>query len=121
MDGNTGGIMLGGKERHLRYDLNSVAEIGERLGITVRLDNLGQDLLAQELPLKALRVLLWAGLIHEDPELTEEAAGGFVDQDNFAAVTQYFFGLFAGIGAAIAPPAEAPEESVLTEEPTKKT
>ena len=111
-DGNAITLDLGGKTRRLRYDLNSVAEIGERLGITVRLDSLGEDLLGKDLPLRSLRVLLWAGLVHEDPELTEEAVGSWVDQDNFGEVTQSFFGLFAAIGAAMLPPETLPEESV---------
>ena len=101
MDGNTVTLELGGRARRLKYDLNAIAEIGERLGITVRLSNLGGDLLERELPLKAVRTILWAGLVHEDPDLTEEKVGSWVDQDNLQEVMERFFGLFGGIGEAV--------------------
>ena len=97
-DGNTVTLELGGQTRRLKYDLNAIAEIGERLGITVRLSNLGADLLERELPLKAVRTILWAGLVHEDVELTEETVGGWVDQNNLQEVMESFFGLFGGTG-----------------------
>ena len=87
-------LELGGKERRLRFDLNAVAEIGERLDITVRLDELGKDLMSKPLPLSALRILLWAGLRHEDSELTPETVGSWVDQDNIREVAERFFTLF---------------------------
>lgn len=98
MNGNNVVLNLGGKERRPRYDLNSIAEIGERLGITVRLDNIGGDLLGKELPLKALRTILWAGLVYEDESLTEQEVGSWVTQDNVAEVLESFFGLFGAIG-----------------------
>lgn len=119
MDGNTITLELGGKIRRLRYDLNAIAEIGERLDINVRLSNLGADLLERELPLKAVRTILWAGLVHEDAELTEQTVGSWVDQDNLAEVMERFFGLFGGTGAvmlgateteAVTPPPEETEE-----------
>ena len=98
-NGNTVVLNLGGKERRVRYDLNAIAEIGDRLDIKVRLDNLGADLLGRELPLRALRTILWAGLIHEDENLTEQEVGKWVGQDNMGEVLEGFFGLFGGIGA----------------------
>lgn len=93
MAGRTVGIKLD-KERHLLYDLNALAEIGDRLNITLRLDKLGEDLLGTPLPLSALRVILWAGLRHEDPALTVEDVGAMVDQNNIGSVIQRFFSLF---------------------------
>ena len=98
MDGKTIKLVLGGKERRLSYDLNSIAEIGERLNIRVRLSSLGADLMERELPLRALRTLLWAGLVHEEPDLTEEEVGAWVTLDNVQEVTEYFFELFGGTG-----------------------
>ena len=87
-------ITLGGKERVLRYDLNSIAEIGERLNITIRLSHIQEDLLDRPMPLGALRTLLWAGLIHAEPDLTETVVGGWVDTDNVGEVLQDFFAVF---------------------------
>lgn len=85
---------LGGEERRLTYDLNAIAEIGERLDITIRLAHFEEDLLGVRLKPKAIRTLLWAGLIHDNPDLTEEEVGGWVTQDNFMEVITAFFGLF---------------------------
>lgn len=82
------------KERHLRYDLNALAEIGDRLDLKLRLDHLGEDLLGTPLPLSALRVILWAGLRHESPDLTIEEVGAMVDHNNVGRVVQDFFALF---------------------------
>ena len=109
MNGNTVVLNLGGKERRPRYDLNALAEIGDRLGIEVRLSDIGEDLLGRKLPLKALRVIFWAGFIHEDPELTEEEAGRWVDQYNFGEVLEVFFGLFGGIGGEPEPKPAPPK------------
>jgi len=87
-------LKLGGKGRTLRYDLNAIAELGDRLEIRVRLDHLQEDLLGVPLPLSSLRLLLWAGLIHEAKDLTPEEVGAWVDMENIAEVTQGFFQLF---------------------------
>ena len=118
-NGNTVVLNLGGKERRVRYNLNAIAEIGDRLEIKVRLDNLGADLLGRELPLRALRTILWAGLIHEDESLTEKEVGGWVDQDNLSEVLEGFFGLFAGTGGAEAKPQKP--KAVKGSKPTAET
>lgn len=82
------------KERHLRYDLNALAEIGDQLDIKLRLDHLGEDLLGTPLPLSSLRVILWAGLRHEAADLTVEDVGAMVDHNNIGRVVQHFFELF---------------------------
>lgn len=87
-------LELGGRKRKLRLTLWSVGEIGERLGIKVRLNTLQEDLLAVPLPLSALSLLLWAALVHEDKTLTPEIVGEWVDQDNAAEVLAGFFSLF---------------------------
>lgn len=89
-------LELGGKTRTLKYTLWAVGEIGERLGIKLRLNHLDEDLMATPLPLRALTTILWAGLIHEDKTLTEEEVGGWVDQDNVRDVLNAFFLLFGG-------------------------
>ena len=91
---------LGGKERRLRYDLNAIAEIGDRLGVRVRLDHLQEDLLGVPLPLSTLRLILWAGLIHEDPDLDPKQVGAWVDLENVREVGEAFFQLF---GARLPP------------------
>lgn len=88
-------IKLGGAERSLKYDLNAISEIGDRLDIKVRLSHVGEDIMGTPLPLKAIRTILWAGLLHERPDLDETEVGKWVDQDNMAEVMQFFFGFFS--------------------------
>ncbi len=71
-------IMLD-KERHLKYDLNAFAEIEEQLGsVDEALESLEKG------SIKALRVVLWAGLIHEElgeqgnPKITPRQVGEIV-------------------------------------------
>lgn len=121
MAGRTVTIELGGKERHLKFDLNAVAEIGERLNVTVRLEKLAEDLLSTPLPLSALRVLLWAGLRHEDPELTPEQVGAWVDLDNIGEVWDRFFTLFgdkfsAKVGATVGQMLETSREASTSQD-----
>lgn len=54
-------VLLDGEEHILKYDMNSMVEIEERLGVT------GLEAILEKLrsiDFKTLRLLLWAGLIH---------------------------------------------------------
>lgn len=96
MSGRTVPIELGGHTRHLRFDLNALAAVGDELGIEVRLDSFAEDLMSKPLPFSALRVLLWAALLHEEPSLTVKDVGAWVDSDNVGEVSKAFFSLFNG-------------------------
>lgn len=59
-------------ERTLRYPLNAVCRFEESAGISITA--------AFNTPtMKVIRQLVWAGLIHEDPDLTVEAVGDMID------------------------------------------
>ena len=73
-------ITLGGKKRNIRFDLNALAEIEDAIGVPM--SKMGEI----ELGVKTVRTMLWAGLIHENPELTEREVGSFVDFDNLEEV-----------------------------------
>ena len=96
-------LELGGSERTLRYDLEAIALIGEKLGVLVRLAHFQDDLLEMPLPLSAIRTILWAGLLHEDaewmagrvPALEQRTVGHWITQDNLVEVLTVFFGLFS--------------------------
>lgn len=65
-------VTLDGKTHQLRYTLNALAEVEERL----KLENLSAVLnLVNELSMRSLRTLLWAGLLHAQPDLTEREVG----------------------------------------------
>jgi hypothetical protein len=88
------------KKRTLMFDLNSFAEIEEKYGSF-------DDAIAQleKGSVKALRTLLWAGLIHEDENLTEKQVGSMLDMTKMQEVSQT---LVAAIGDNV--PEAEPEE-----------
>lgn len=66
------------RPRRLRYTMNALVNLEELLGRPF-FDVL-QDFGAGHLGLRELRGILWAGLIHEDPDLTVEQAGALLDE-----------------------------------------
>ncbi|MCS0827383.1 gene transfer agent family protein [Cytobacillus firmus] len=68
------------KERTLRFTLNSLAEIEDKLGVPL------SKMAELELGIKTVRTMLWAGLIHEDEDLTEKEVGNMVDFTNLNEV-----------------------------------
>lgn len=62
------------KRRHLKYDLNAFAELEEHFGT---LDAAMEQM--QKGSIKAFRIILWAGLIHEDENLTIKQVGAMID------------------------------------------
>ncbi|WP_026975984.1 GTA-gp10 family protein [Alicyclobacillus contaminans] len=81
------------KERTLKYDLNAFAELEERFGtVQQAFDEL------QKQKLKAVRAIVWAGLIHEDPKLTERQVGSML---SFADLTGILPAVTEAITAAL--------------------
>ena len=91
-----------GVERSIKFTLNAMAELEDRYGSVEaafkQLDN-GS--------IKAVRCILWAGLIHEDPDLTEQQVGNLID-------LQYLQELMSSIGDAF--DNDMPNEQSLPEE-----
>lgn len=83
MAGKATGLKLGGKTHRLRYDLNALAALEERLGLKSLTDfeNL-------EVRIGTIRTMLWAGLLHENPDLTEQEVGAMVDGSNMNEVVE---------------------------------
>ncbi|GMA52069.1 hypothetical protein GCM10025857_34260 [Alicyclobacillus contaminans] len=69
------------KERTLKYDLNAFAEIEDRFGT---LQKAFEEL--EKRKLKAVRAILWAGLLHEDPKLTEQQVGAMLSFADLASI-----------------------------------
>lgn len=61
-------------ERHLRFDINALADAEEALGV-----GLGQALQSRA-GIRELRALLWAGLRWEDKKLTLERTGEILQE-----------------------------------------
>lgn len=78
-----------GIERTLRFTLNAMAELEDKYGSVdaafKALDN-GS--------VKAVRFILWAGLMHEDESLTEQQVGNLIDM-------QYMQELMSTVGEAL--------------------
>lgn len=90
-----------GVERTIKFTLNAMAELEDRYGSVEeafkQLDNNS---------IKAVRCILWAGLIHEDPDLTEQQVGNLID-------IQYMQELMASLDDAF--DADMPEAEKLPE------
>lgn len=71
------------KERTLKYNLNALICAEEITG--KKLASLGED--ANGFDLSFLRGMLFAGLKHEDKELTLEQVGDMIDMENMEDVT----------------------------------
>lgn len=82
------------KPRTLRYDLNALAELEDATGLDVgEIEKLAQS---GKLGMKFIRAFLWAGLIHEDAELTIKGVGGMVDLDNMQEISEVLAQAFEG-------------------------
>lgn len=88
-------LSIDGRKRTLRYDANALVDAQELIdapdlaSIIERLSTLD---------LKALRGLIWLGLLHEDPDLTEREVGSWLGGElGISAATE---GIFAALEAA---------------------
>lgn len=70
-------VMVDDKIFNIRYTLNAFAELEEAYG---SVDKALKQL--EEGSFKGIRKLLWAGLIHENPTLTEVEVGNMIDLEN---------------------------------------
>lgn len=77
----TTAIVLGGEERHFKYDLNALVMIEENLGIDIFKAG-ALDLSS----VKQVRYLIYAGLLHENDELTEKQVGSWITAQDMVTV-----------------------------------
>lgn len=80
------------KERTLKFTLNSLV-YAEENGVDIQ--TMGKE---GSIKLKDLRTLLFAGLMHEDKELTVEAVGELIDMDNLSSITEALTSAFGSVG-----------------------
>ena len=69
-------IELGGKTRQLRYDFNALVALEDALDISI--SEIGK-LMSGSVRLKDLRSIVWAGLLHDNEEVTEKEVGGWLE------------------------------------------
>jgi hypothetical protein len=71
------------RPRHLRFTLGALRRIEEASGIGIE----QQEALAEwSRTLEGVTTMLWAGLCHEDPDLTLEQVYEIVDIENFSQI-----------------------------------
>lgn len=74
-------ILSDGKERELVYTLNSFACLEDKYG------NVEDAMKAMESgSIKAVRSILWAGLVDQDPDLTEITLGSLIRMEDLPAI-----------------------------------
>jgi hypothetical protein len=71
------------KERNLKFNLNSLITIEELTGIKV--SEMGEN---SDFGMVTLRAMVYAGIRHEDKEITLEEVGDCIDFDNMEDVAQ---------------------------------
>ena len=78
-----------GVERTIRFTLNALAELEDRYGSV-------DEAFAQldKNSIKAVRFILWAGLMSDDPDLTEQQVGNLID-------VRYLQDLMEDLGSAL--------------------
>ncbi len=93
------------KERNFKLDFRAFMAFEKVSGKNVLAANVWQDMTAS-----GLVTLLWAGLLHEDPNLTLEEVAAFIHPGNIQTVVDV---LQEGFGAAMPESGEAGNESPL--------
>lgn len=83
-------IILGGKERNLFYNLNSLELIEEITGQSL-------DAVTKNMSMKVLKVLVFAGLVHEDKKLTLDAVGEMIGFEDIQRVSEAIGKAFGGL------------------------
>lgn len=94
-------LILGGVERHLCFDFNSIALVEQHTGINLLKASLS-DINATN-----LRALLWASLLKENENLSIEEVGSWITMRN--ANTVYTALITAWFGSASDPDADVNE------------
>ena len=92
-------VELGGQTRHLVYDLNALCRLRDE---GVGFDKLNEQDMADP---RLVRKLVWAGLLEENPDLTLDAVGKWIDLQNLATVAGAFTDAFAkSVGTELGDP-----------------
>lgn len=72
-----------GIERSIKFDLNAMAELEEKYGsVEAAFTALENN------SIKAIRSVLWAGLLHADPTLTEQQVGSLIDLESIGDIME---------------------------------
>lgn len=78
------------KERNLYFSLNSLEIIEDLTGKTI-------DKVTENLNMKSLKAIVYAGLIHEDKSLTVEDVGEMIGFNDISRVSEAIGEAFGGL------------------------
>ncbi|WP_240511862.1 gene transfer agent family protein [Paludifilum halophilum] len=70
------------KQRRFKFDLNALTELEDALGKPVTQLNDGT------VGMRELRAMIWAGLLHESPDLTLRETGDIIDLERIEEITE---------------------------------
>ena len=112
-------LKIGGKSRLLRFDANAIIEACDAAGVDDIIDVLDG---AGRMNVRLLRAGLWAGLLHEDPDLQIEDVGAWIgDGKNQLSISDAMIPLVAAVNAAIGvDEAETAKAVEGAKDPTKR-
>lgn len=85
-------IMLD-KERNLRFPIMSLIQLKKVHGIELK--DLSDEKKAQDM--ETILAIIWAGLIHEDKELSFDELGYMIDVADLPAISEKLSEVFAGM------------------------
>ena len=97
-----------GVKRELRFTLNAMAELEDAYGSVDK----AFEALEKNNSIKALRKILWAGLLHEENPMTELEVGMLVDMQYMASLIDSLNGAFVN---------DMPQEDTLAIDGTVST
>lgn len=66
------------RPRRLRYTMNALVNMEEALGKPI--GQIISEFNAGVFGFKDIRAIIWAGLLHENPDLTQEQVGNIIDE-----------------------------------------
>lgn len=98
-------VVLGGQTRHLLYDLNALCTLKAH-GINLLAPSDGDT----EDPV-VLRALLWAGFLHESPDLAVETVGRWVTMDRIGELAETFA---TALHASVTPASPDARDAIAT-------
>lgn len=91
------------KPRNLLYDFNAFIELEEQYGdIKIALEGV------EDLKLKPIRDMIWAGLIHEDENLTRKQVGRMLNLTNMQEIASK---IMEALGVSLPEPEDKPGKS----------
>src|SRR6185437_4275349 len=73
-------VKLGGVERYLCFDYNAIVLVEEKTGVNLLKASIGQP------SMTSVRAMLWASLLHGDPELTLDEVTALIRPRNIPAI-----------------------------------